>query len=273
MNEIDAFKETILQEYTRLTLKDTFKFQCNKGSACFTECCGDVNIFLTPYDLLRMKNKLGLTSEEFLLKYTVSPFTENQRLPVILLKMLDDENKRCPFVNEEGCTIYEDRPWACRMYPIGLASPKDDDASNEEFYFLMKESPCLGFNEDRNWTIKEWLKNQGIDTYNEMGALFKEITLHDYFQRGGNLKPDKMEMFYIACYNLDKFKKFVFESTFLNRFIVEEEALEQIKTDDLALMKFAFAWLKFSLFNETTVKITEAEIQDKKRKTESEKES
>ena len=78
-------------------------------------------------------------SAEFLEKYTIQPFTKDQKLPVVILKLNDDEIKQCQFVKEEGCSIYEDRPWSCRMYPIGLASQKTkvDDPGNE--FFLCKQ--------------------------------------------------------------------------------------------------------------------------------------
>ena len=58
--------------------------------------------------------------------FTAMPIDKNQQYPVILFRMKDAEGKPCPFVDEEkGCSIYEDRPWSCRMYPLGLASPKE----------------------------------------------------------------------------------------------------------------------------------------------------
>jgi Fe-S-cluster containining protein len=213
-----------------------------------------------------MKNRLEISSEEFLARYTLVPFNEKQQMPVVVLKMKDDEHKRCPFVGHEGCTIYEDRPWSCRMYPLGFASPKEGGRAGEEnFYFLMEEAGCRGFEEDREWTVGEWLEGQGIQEYNKKGELFKEITLHDYFQKGGKLDPEKMEMFYMACYDLDKFKRFVFESKFLQYFDVEEALVDRIRTDDVELMKFAFGWLKFALFSETTMKIREQVLQVRKR--------
>jgi Fe-S-cluster containining protein len=266
MNELENLKESILRDAPRFTEKDRFKFSCHKGLSCYTQCCADVTIFLTPYDLLRMKNRLKISSEEFLARYTLVPFNEKQQMPVVVLKMKDDEHKRCPFVGREGCTIYEDRPWSCRMYPLGFASPKEGGRAGEEnFYFLMEEAGCRGFKEDREWTVGEWLEGQGIQEYNEKGELFKEITLHDYFQKGGKLDPEKMEMFYMACYDLDKFKRFVFESKFLQYFDVEEALVDRIRTDDVELMKFAFGWLKFALFSETTMKIREQVLQVRKR--------
>ena len=259
MREIDEFKQTVLDEYPRYGLNDKMKFACHRGVPCFNECCRDITIFLTPYDILRMKNNLGISSTEFLAKYTVLPFTKEQRLPVVVLKMLDDEEKRCPFVREEGCSIYIDRPWACRMYPLGLASPKESGVCDEEFYFLMKEPICKGFDEGEECTIAEWIESQGIAEYNRMGEDFKGLTLHDYFQHGGNLSPEKMDMFYMANYDLDRFRKFVFESTFLNRFDIASETVERIKQDDIELMKFGVRWLRFCLFGEDLLTVKEEE--------------
>ena len=51
-----------------LKLADQFTFACHSGLECYTTCCRDVNIMLTPNDVIRMKKALGLTSTEFLHK-------------------------------------------------------------------------------------------------------------------------------------------------------------------------------------------------------------
>ena len=265
MNEdthsIENLKKAILQDYPRLTEDDTFKFACRPGLSCFNDCCGDVNIFLTPYDILRMKNALGISSQEFLDRYTITPIDKNQNYPVVMLKMQDDEKKTCHFVSADGCTIYDDRPWACRYYPVGLASPKEGESEVErEFYFILREDVCKGFEEDKEWRISEWRVNQGLEKYDEFGKLFKEITLHDYFGRGKQLDPPRMELFHMVCYNLDKFRRFVEESTFLNRFEIEPDLLEKILEDDEELLRFGFRWLKFALFAEKTIKIKPAAL-------------
>jgi Fe-S-cluster containining protein len=266
MKELDDLKEKILKDAPRFTEKDTFRFSCHKGLSCFTQCCADVTIFLTPYDVLRMKRSLGVSSEEFLARYTLVPFSKDQRLPVVVLKMNEDEGKRCPFVTDQGCGIYNDRPWSCRMYPMGLASPKESACpGQQEFYFLMEEEHCKGFAAGEELTVREWLENQGIVEYNEMGEYFKEITLHDALRKGEILDPEKMEMYYLGCYDLDKFRRFVFESRFLQYFDIEPEIVEKVRTDDVELMKLAFQWLKFALFNERTMKIRDDVIEAKRK--------
>lgn len=266
MRDIEKFKEEILKEYPRLSLESTLKFACHPGVPCFNDCCGDVNIFLTPYDILRLKNNLNVSSGTFLAEHTIMPFDKNLKYPVILLQMNDDEKKSCPFVGENGCRVYEDRPWACRMYPLGMASPKDgDDSLGEEFYFVLEESFCKGFQENNTITVADWIKSQGITEYNTMGYYFKELTLHEFFQKGDKLTPEKIEMFFLACYNLDAFRDFLFSSTFFQKFDVEDEIRERIRNDDVELLKFGYTWLRFALFGERTLKIKEEVLKEKKK--------
>ena len=256
MKEIENLKETILKEFPRLTKDSKFKFSCFKNISCFNECCGDVNIFLTPYDIIRLKNRLKISSQEFLDRYTFLPIDENQNHPVVMLRLNQDEKKSCPFVGSDGCTVYEDRPWSCRMFPLGVASPKEINGKEEEdFYFIIEEPVCKGYYEENKWTVGEWMKDQKVEEFNEMGKLFKEISLHDFFAKGKKLSPPQLEMFYTVCYNIDKFREFVFESTFLKRFDIPEDVIEKIKVDDEELLKFGFEWLKYCLFGEKTMKI------------------
>jgi hypothetical protein len=142
------------------------------------------------------------------------------------------------------------------MYPLGLAAQKDtpDGWRGDRFYFLLQEEGCRGFSEPREWTVRQWLDDQEVDEYDEWGEAFKELTLHKFFDDGGELTPPKMQMFFTACYDLDKFREFVFGSTLLKRFEIDEDFVEEMRYDDRALLRFASLWLRFSLFGESTVK-------------------
>ena len=253
----EQLEEKILADYPRLGLDDTFSFACQPGICCFNKCCGDVNIFLSPYDVLRMKKRLEMDSSEFLDKYTIMPVHKDMKTPVVMLRMNDDEAKTCPFLTDAGCGIYSDRPWPCRMYPLGLASSKDtpDGWQGERFYFLLQEEVCKGFDESKEWTVRQWMEDQGIEEYDMWGEQFKEVTLHKFFETGGTLSPEKMHMFFTACYDQDTFRKFVFDSTLLDRFDVDEDFVEQMRYDDEAILRFAFLWLRFSMFGEKTVRL------------------
>ena len=142
------------------------------------------------------------------------------------------------------------------MYPLGLASPKEGDQSEkEDFFFLLKEEVCKGFAEDKEQSVREWIEDQQIELYEKMGKGFKEITLHSYFQEGKNLSPEKMEMFFMVCYNIDKFREFIFSTSFLDKFEIDDDLPEKLKNDDVALLHFGYDWLKFALFGDKTLKI------------------
>lgn len=51
----------------------------------------------------------------------------------------------------------------------------------------------------------------------------------------------------MACFNVDEFKNFIFESTFLSRFDLPSERIKKLKASDVELMKFGFDWTMFFL--------------------------
>ena len=248
MNEQDTS-----EKQRRLSLDDKFRFSCHKGLTCFNTCCCDINIFLTPYDVLRMIRATGLSSGEFLKRYTI-PLLGEEGLPLVVLKMMEDENKSCPFVTPDGCRIYQDRPWSCRMYPIF-------PVSSEEEEFLIEEKPsCLGFKEEKEWTIQEWKKDQGIYIYDKMNESYEEITHHDYFQKENKLDSGKAKLLYTACYDLNEFRRFLFETRFFDIYDVEKEVIEKMKKDEEELLSFGYRWVRCSLFSEDTLKLKDKEM-------------
>lgn len=226
----------------RLDREHTFRFRCYPGVSCFTQCCRDITILLTPYDILRLKNALGISSETFIDKYSLIFPVEKRLIPMVVLKM-NEGDKRCPFVTEKGCSVYHDRPWPCRMYPLDM----EDDGT---FHLVTGSSKCKGLNEKDTRTIAEWLEEQGTAPYDEMNELLSTITIPLQARDLDIDNPDIARMVFMALYNIDTFKEFVFKSTFLDRLHVEPERIEKIKEDDIELLKFAYDWIKFGIFGE-----------------------
>lgn len=263
MSHDKSVQEEILHDYPRMTQDDQFTFSCHQGLECFTRCCQDVSIVLTPYDVLRMKNALGMDSSAFLEQYTISPFTKEQKIPAVLLKM-DQETKKCAFVGDQGCAIYRHRPWACRMYPLGVAEPRNPTQADRTFYFLLREDLCQGHDQGSTMTVRQWVDEQGIEQYDMMGASFKALMLHEFWDKTEGLTPQQMEMYYMACFDLDRFRRFVFESRFLQMFEVDEARAEAMRTNDEDLLEFAMQWLQFSLCGEKSMKIKRSVMEAKR---------
>jgi len=218
----------------------TICFQCRPGLACFTSCCQDVNIFLSPYDILRMKNALGISSDEFLERYTRTLLPGPGKIPIILLTMRE-EDKRCHFVTDQGCSIYEDRPWACRMYPLD----KSDETG--EYSFIVDAETCLGQKEDKPWVLGEWFQDQGLPPFEDMDMRFRLVTQYPRLMEAGIDQPQVRQMFRMACYDLDTFRRFVYGTRFFEVFEVEDEMKDAARTDDVALLELAINWLRFGL--------------------------
>ncbi|WP_462270653.1 YkgJ family cysteine cluster protein [Desulfobacter sp.] len=239
----------------QLSLKSRFKFKCHKGVSCFTECCRGIDIMLTPYDILTMRKKLDIDSEKFLSIFTTPQLLEKADLPVVTIKLLDDERRSCPFVQDkEGCMIYEDRPTTCRYYPLGVGSlsysGEQADGDKDEFFFMIKEPHCKGFDEPDEWTVEEWRQDQGVDLRDEVNDGWLELMVRKKsLPASMQLSEQAKQMFFMVCYNIDKFKRFVFESSFLTRYKIPEEQLAQIKDDDVKLLQFGFEWLKTTFFH------------------------
>lgn len=229
----------------------SFRFKCYREIGCFTRCCAALRLQLTPYDILRIKNRLGVSSDEFLEKHGETFFEEHSRFPLLRLKMQEDPQKKCPFVSHSGCSLYEDRPGSCRIYPLGRAAMKiRSGAGTRERYFIVQEKHCLGFQEEREWSVEEWMNSEGMDEYNALNDLWLEVLSFPRSLGPESVLQRKMQMFFMASYNLDRFRSFVFQGPFLKRFRLEEGVLEGMAADDVSLLRFSFEWLKFSLFGE-----------------------
>lgn len=250
MNE--EIKKTSEIPPEQMSLQSRFKFKCHKGVKCFTDCCRGIDIMLTPYDLLTMRKKLDLTSDEFLAAFTDPQILEKADMPVVTLKLLDDDRKSCPFVDDkEGCAIYEDRPTTCRYYPLGVGSLSysGEAGKKDEFFFTVKEAHCLGFEEDKEWTVAQWREDQGVDLRDEVNDGWLDLMVRKKsLPANMRLSEESKKIFFMVCYNIDKFKEFVFNSTFLTRYDIPAQKIEEIKTDEIKLLQFGFEWLNATFF-------------------------
>ncbi len=249
-----SVEETILREAPRLSLDDRLAFHCGRDVDCFTKCCSDISIVLTPYDVLRMKKALRMDSSEFLDRYTILTCTRESKLPIILLKMnLGD--RKCPFVTAQGCRIYPHRPWACRMYPLGLAQPDAPNPKEKGFYFVIREEQCHGHGQGTPCTLREYVAAQGIEEFEVMGASFGKLMTHPFWRSGEALTAEQAGMYVIAGFDLDRFRRFVFETRFLDLFDVDETRQDVLREDDEELLEFAMQWLRYSLLKEKTMRL------------------
>lgn len=228
---------------------DPMQFRCGSKNPCFNQCCRDLNQALTPYDILRMKSALNLSSTTFLLEYTSRHTGPGSGLPVLTFKANPATNHTCPFVTASGCSIYIDRPASCRMYPLARAVAKDRVSGKiVEYFALIEEDHCKGFGVLDGKTVAQWLEGQDVAVHNtENDKILELISLKNQI-RPGKLESAEEEIFYMALYDLDDFRSQIAENRLLSSTKLSREYMKRILADDLALLNFGIAWIKYQLF-------------------------
>ena len=232
---------------TRIEKEETFRFSCHPSVAGFTDCCRQLDLALTPYDVLRLKKGCGLRSEEFLDRYVIMELEEHETFPRFYLTMVDDGQASCVFVSNAGCTLYQDRPGACRAYPLGRAAIRQADTTMDEFFVLLRESHCQGFQEQQEQNGATYSTEQGLATYSRFNDAVAALLQHDQIRQGKRFTEEQIEQFILALYNLDQFRTLLFTGQ-ISGTIQQNDTTRQRLTDDEELLLYAIDWLKDILF-------------------------
>lgn len=239
------------------------KFNCHKGISCWNACCKHADITLTPYDIVRLKQATGKDSSEVLKEHTV-PFTmDADGMPGIKLRTTNEG--ACLFMDEEaGCTVYENRPSACRYYPLGnLAMKKADQAHENQHFVLVRESHCKGHEEDRSIKIHDYRAEQKVEEYDQHNVEYFQLILKKKSMGPGVGKPPEMslQLYFMACFDQDRFRRFVLSDAFRNTYILDAETYEKIASSDVDCMYFGFRLLRQVLFNEMTIPMVDGIVE------------
>ena len=233
------------------------RFRCRKGIGCWNACCSNIDITLTPYDIVRLKARLGLASSAFLEQYTVPYELEKDGMAGVKLRPVEG-GTACRFMTPEGCAVYEDRPTACRYYPVALLSMRKQGESVErESYALVKEPHCLGHLEPRTITIADYRREQGLETYDELARGWRQLVLKKKSAGPTVGKPSatSRKLFFMACHDIDRFRDFVASEAFVKLYDIHKDEMAKMIADDATLLQFAFRFLRQALFGEITIRV------------------
>jgi len=83
------------------------------------------------------------------------------------------------------------------------------------------------------------------------------------FGHQATLSDQAKRMFFMASTDLAHFRRFIFESSFLDTYEIDQETIDKIREDDVELMLFSFKYLAATLFGAQGLKIKEGKIQEK----------
>jgi hypothetical protein len=224
-----------------------FRFACHPGLACFNSCCTGKRLPVLPYDLLRLRLALGMTSQDILASYIELEEDPVSGWPTLRLKLTDQD--RCPFVGDQGCGVYAHRPAACRLYPLSRAvSPAQGRRPAHEVFLRLTTSGCLGWEQPREMTVPQWLLDQDLAPYNQANDRLLPLLLHPARQGRVSLDQRQTHGVILALYNLDVFRPMLAQPGLAARWGLDTEQARAAQGDDLALLGLGQTWLTRQLF-------------------------
>ena len=196
--DIESFMTSIM------TKEDTFKFGCKMCG----DCCRKRQepIMLTGYDVFRVSRALNIKPFEFIEEYTEWYVGDSSYLPVVILKARYDGS--CPLLRKGKCTVQEDKPIVCAIYPLGRIFI----AGEEESFGYFEQPYSCGNGTGEEHTLKEWLDKFKVSEWDEARILWAK-TIARCAMAMRNIKQDTklftgvitvlLNVFYVA-YDIEK---------------------------------------------------------------------
>ena len=150
----------LLKECEPLIRSSPFSYVCGRCG----RCCINNQVRLNEYEVARLAIAKKITNKEFIDLYTQEDGRE----------ILRDSEGLCAFLVDKACSVYDDRPLACRIYPLCLNSRHKD----QDFIRLLEPDPETKGRYGTVGTVNDYLNSQGaeeyiskLDTLSEFGFL------------------------------------------------------------------------------------------------------
>lgn len=214
---------------------------------------------------MRLKHRLDLDSGRFLAEYTVPFELEPGGMAGVKLRPVEG-GTACRFMTAEGCSVYEDRPASCRYYPLALLSMrKQGESTDSDAWALVVEPHCKGHDEPRQLTVQEYRDEQGLPEFDKGSRGWRQLVLKKKSSGPAIGAPSKRsrELFFMACYDLDRFRNFVASDGFAALFDLSDDESLAILKDDESLLEFGFRLLRQTLFGEMTIALHASEAESR----------
>ncbi len=242
-------KRPFPHQVRQLAPDDSFQFRCHAGMPCFNECCRLLELALSPYDVLRLKGALGISARQFLDQYAVVEQADEAGFPQVYLAMLDDGRGSCPFVTKQGCTVYADRPAACRTYPLGRGAFRTASGELKNIHVLLSEPHCQGGHEEQSQSIGDWEGEQGLALYNNFNDQAIAILHHERMRQGMEPSAAQRQTYLATLYDLDGFGQSLLQEGAKAGHGLSAREKQDLLADSSALLAFGFKWLNQELFD------------------------
>ena len=107
----------------------------------------------------------------------------------------------------------------------------------------------------RTQTIDEYRAEQGLPEYDDLAHGWRQLILKKKSSGPTVGKPSKrsLELFFMTCYDIDRFRSFVASDSFSGIYDLPADELHAMLLDDVTLLQFGFRFLRQVLFGEETI--------------------
>ncbi|MDR3319622.1 MAG: YkgJ family cysteine cluster protein [Desulfovibrio sp.] len=243
-----------LENLLEIGRDESFCFDCNSSVPCFNRCCAELALPLTPYDVLRLCRQLGMNGEDFLRRFAVMRSFPDTGFPLPMLNMLECPGAPCPFVAPAGCMVYEDRPGACRCYPLGRGASMGTWGNVTERFFLVREDYCKGFDKGTARVPAQWFDDQQIAVYNAVNDRYMRL-ITMVRATGKPLEACLAATAELCFFQLDKFREFIKKMRIFERVKIDDAhnaaVMDESLAGDEAALDFALDWMELVIFGKS----------------------
>lgn len=139
-----------------LAASDRLAVACGPGGCPSTCCKNGPPVVLNPYEIARICAADGISYEDLL---DIVETERSDGFPLVLLL----RDPVCHFWTETGCSVYEGRPLACRLFPLGRVFE-----SGASHLVLPDQNRCSGLMPDPTGTVAGYLQDQDTGTFMAM---------------------------------------------------------------------------------------------------------
>jgi Fe-S-cluster containining protein len=134
-----------------LSESDLLQLSCG-SDGCRANCCTkSAPIILNPYEIALICRESGMSYEDLL---DVVETGRAKGFPLVMLL----RDPACYFFSARGCRIYQARPLACRLYPLGRVF------EHGRSHIVQPElNICSGLAQSPAGTVRDYLAGQDVD--------------------------------------------------------------------------------------------------------------
>lgn len=165
----------------------TFHFECTRSG----ECCRHMEIFLNPYDILRMAKALDTTTIQVIQDQLL--FLENRQQGILKPVLKAAREGVCEFNSNRLCRIHRDRPLPCRLFPI---------ARIDEDFHLQQVSYCKGLASQREQDVDTYIQEEEAQEHLDAAKPYHRV-MRTYVTMDGLLDQETKDLFHTVLYDFD----------------------------------------------------------------------